>query len=457
MLLNQARYNGVAGLIDMPGVPAINLVLGLYNYAPSKKVVAEATALQTKAIEAQGAQGRQLLNDIDTYLAGINARMQVAQPTSPPFTRTDIYALNAIKSQFLGEGGGQEVDNALFLDGLRSKLGAKTGDKAFADLRARNDVEASVTTSKSFPGQGSVSVSKPSGMVRLKNGTFKNSFIKLPGASAASASAASAGKRQLASNILIVSGAKSATGKPLFVGGPQIGFNYPGLTMEMQLSSPSINVEGVTSAPFPGYMLIGHGADYAWSLTSAGADIIDTYAEKLCGGSKTKYSYKGKCRAMEKVQAGTITKVGSERQDHRGLLPHGPRPGHRLRQGREDGQAGRAVAQALLLRARDGRPAVQPADDVRARAQRARLRQRRQEDAADVQLVLRERDGVGVLHLGRVPGPAQGRQRRPAGRRQRQVRVEGRAGVVQAPAGGQPGQRLHRQLEQQAGRELPGR
>jgi hypothetical protein len=310
LLLNQARYNGVAGLIDMPGVPAIQLVLGLYNYAPSKKVVAEATALQTKAISAQGAQGKQLLNDIDTYLAGINARMRVAQPTSPPFTRTDIYALNAIKSQFLGEGGGQEVDNALFLDGLRSKLGAKTGDKAFEDLRARNDVEASVTTSKSFPGQGSVSVSKPSGMVRLKRGSFKNSFIKLPGARAASASAASVGKRQLASNILIVSGSKSATGKPLFVGGPQIGFNYPGLTMEMQLTSPSINVGGVTSAPFPGYMLIGRGTDYAWSLTSAGADIIDTYAEKLCGGSKTKYTYKGKCLKMEKVQAGTITKVG---------------------------------------------------------------------------------------------------------------------------------------------------
>ena len=80
LLLNQARNNGVAGLIDMPGVPAINLVLGLYDYKPSSKVVKEATAQQTKAIEAEGAQGKQLLNDIDTYLAGINARMPVAQP-----------------------------------------------------------------------------------------------------------------------------------------------------------------------------------------------------------------------------------------------------------------------------------------------------------------------------------------------------------------------------------------
>jgi hypothetical protein len=52
LLLNQARYNGVAGLIDLPGVPAINLVLGLYSYTPSAKVVKQATDLQTKSIEA---------------------------------------------------------------------------------------------------------------------------------------------------------------------------------------------------------------------------------------------------------------------------------------------------------------------------------------------------------------------------------------------------------------------
>jgi acyl-homoserine lactone acylase PvdQ len=342
LLLNQARYNGVAGLIDMPGVQAINLILGLYNYTPSEKVVKEATDLQTKAIEAQGAQGKQLLADIDTYLAGINARMQLSQPTSKPFTRTDIYALNAVKSQFLGQGGGAEVDNALFLDQLRSKLGAKRGDEAFEDLRARNDPEATSTTSKAAK-LPSVSVSKPKGMVRLKSGSFKNSFIKLPGqsakASAAAAKATNAGKRREASNILIVSGQKSATGKPLFVGGPQIGYNYPGLTMEMQLTSPSINVEGVTSAPFPGYMLIGHGVGYAWTLTSAGADIIDTYAEKLCGGSKTKYVYNGKCRSMVKVNAGVIEKGGKKTNVVFYRTVHGPVSGYA-----KDRKTGKLVA-----------------------------------------------------------------------------------------------------------------
>jgi acyl-homoserine lactone acylase PvdQ len=341
LLLNAARYNGVAGLIDIPGVPAINLVLGLYNYKPSAKVVAQATALQTKSIEAQGAQGRQLLNDIDTYLAGINVRMAVAQPTQPKFTRTDIYAGNAIKAQFLGEGGGQEIDNALFLAGLRAKLGKKTGDRAFEDLRARNDPEATVTTSKAAPHQTAVSVSAPKGLVRLRKSSFKNAFVALPGAKAARASVASVGQRQLASNIMVVSGRRSATGKPLFVGGPQIGFNYPGLTMEMQLKTPSMDVRGVTSAPYPGYMLIGRGADYAWSLTSAGADIKDTYAERLCGGSKTKYSYKGKCLRMEKVDAGTIEKGGKTTKVVFYRTVHGPVVGYA-----KDDKTGRPIALA---------------------------------------------------------------------------------------------------------------
>ena len=109
---------------------------------------------------------------------------------------------------------------------------------------------------------------------------------------------------------MLAAGSKTTTGKPLMVGGPQIGYNYPGLTMEMGLYGPSINVRGATSAPFPGYMLIGRAAKYAWSLTSAGNDIVDTYAETLCGGSKYKYEFKGKCKSMEKVNGGTISKGG---------------------------------------------------------------------------------------------------------------------------------------------------
>ena len=307
LLIGFARTNGIAALVDLPGASAIKLVLETYNFVPSDSIVKEVTDLQTKSILAKGEPGKKLLNDIDTYLAGANVRM--AETGGKPLTRTDIYAANAIKGQFLGEGGGQEIQNALALADWRKQLGNKTGTAAWNDLRAANDPEAATTTSKSASWQGVVPAGKGKGEVDFKAGSFKSSGVKLPGAASA---AALPRERQKASNILIVSGKRSATGAPLFVGGPQIGFNYPGLTMEMQLKSPSINVRGATSAPYPGYMLIGRGADFAWTLTSAGADIIDTYALKLCGGSKTKYVYKGKCLSMKKVNAGVIEKGGKK-------------------------------------------------------------------------------------------------------------------------------------------------
>jgi hypothetical protein len=128
----------------------------------------------------------------------------------------------------------------------------------------------------------------------------------------------------LASNVLIASGRASQTGSPLFVGGPQIGFNYPGLTLEMDLHGPDIHVRGATSAPFPGYMLIGRGPDYTWTLTSPDTDIIDTYAETLCGGSRVRYRYKGKCVAMESVDAGTISKGAESVHVRFRRTVHGP-------------------------------------------------------------------------------------------------------------------------------------
>ena len=252
-----------------------------------------------------------MLRDIDIYLAGINKWYTANQPTAKPFTRTDIFATNGIKAQFLGEGGGEEISNALFLDAARTTLGTTNGNEAYTNMRGRYDPETMVTTTNKFDYQTDVCDSNPKGLVRLKNGSFTNSYVPLPGANASAASVTPPGPgRQEASNIMLAAGSKTTTGKPLMVGGPQIGYNYPGLTMEMGLYGPSINVRGATSAPFPGYMLIGRAAKYAWSLTSAGNDIVDTYAETLCGGSKYKYEFKGKCKSMEKVNGGTISKGG---------------------------------------------------------------------------------------------------------------------------------------------------
>ena len=79
------------------------------------------------------------------------------------------------------------------------------------------------------------------------------------------------------------------------------------------------------SPAHPGTILIGRGEDFAWSLTSAGSDLIDEYAEILCGGSSTRYRYRGKCRRMGTVDAGTI--AGEGRVRYRTTV-HGPVTGY---------------------------------------------------------------------------------------------------------------------------------
>jgi acyl-homoserine lactone acylase PvdQ len=108
------------------------------------------------------------------------------------------------------------------------------------------------------------------------------------------------------SNALLVSAADSASGHPLAVMGPQVSYFSPEILMEQDEHGPGIDAEG---AAFPGtnlYVQLGHGQDYAWSATSSGQNIIDTFAAPLCdpnGGAVSMnsdyYLLNGQCVQME--------------------------------------------------------------------------------------------------------------------------------------------------------------
>jgi acyl-homoserine lactone acylase PvdQ len=108
------------------------------------------------------------------------------------------------------------------------------------------------------------------------------------------------------SNALLVSAKDSASGHPLAVMGPQVSYFSPEILMEEDIHGPGIDADG---AAFPGvnlYVELGHGTDYAWSATSAGQNIIDTFAVPLCdpsgapvSESSDYYLLHGRCVAME--------------------------------------------------------------------------------------------------------------------------------------------------------------
>jgi acyl-homoserine lactone acylase PvdQ len=108
------------------------------------------------------------------------------------------------------------------------------------------------------------------------------------------------------SNALLVSAKDSASGHPLMVAGPQVSYFSPEILMEEDIHGPGVDAEG---AAFPGvnmYVELGHGRDYAWSATSSGQNIVDTFAVPLCnpsGGAVSfgsdDYVLDGQCVAMQ--------------------------------------------------------------------------------------------------------------------------------------------------------------
>ncbi len=87
--------------------------------------------------------------------------------------------------------------------------------------------------------------------------------------------------------------------------GPQTAYFAPEILMEQDVHAPTLDARGVA---FPGtnlYVQLGRGVDYAWSATSAGQDITDTFALPLCRDAHH-YRYRGKCLPIE-----TLTRTNS--------------------------------------------------------------------------------------------------------------------------------------------------
>ncbi len=76
LLFEQARYNARAAAVDAPGLSALELTAQLLNFQPSARTEAE-VAKQSQVLESKGEKGRQVLHDIDVYLAGANAYRRV--------------------------------------------------------------------------------------------------------------------------------------------------------------------------------------------------------------------------------------------------------------------------------------------------------------------------------------------------------------------------------------------
>jgi penicillin G amidase len=83
-----------------------------------------------------------------------------------------------------------------------------------------------------------------------------------------------------ASNNWVVSGAHTASGKPLLANDPHLASSAPPIWYLVHLSVRGMRVAGVTAAGLPG-VVIGHNEHIAWGFTNVGPDVQDVYLEKF--------------------------------------------------------------------------------------------------------------------------------------------------------------------------------
>jgi acyl-homoserine lactone acylase PvdQ len=297
LIMELLRSPGKAAALDVPGLDAFALALSGKTFTPSAAAEARLAA-QIRLLDRQGAAGKRVIRLIDAYVAGINASYRAAKLPIAPWTRTDVVGVAGLIGAVFGAGGGDELRRTNFLALLQARLGADPGRRAWEDLRLRDDLESRVAVPGTFPWGGRPTSELGNVVVDA------DSFAPVGTASLETASLEPT--RLAMSNALLVGRARSASGRPLMVAGPQVGYYYPGIMLELDLHGGGFDARG---AAFPGIsfaVLIGRGLDYAWSATSAGSDLVDQYAETLCDGSDVKYLYEGECREMTRFEAGSL-------------------------------------------------------------------------------------------------------------------------------------------------------
>ncbi|MDX6543421.1 MAG: hypothetical protein QOK32_1024 [Gaiellaceae bacterium] len=305
LLLSLIRGPSRVAALDIPGIDPIGLALSGRSFVPSAQTEAY-LAKQVDDLRASGPQGRRLVALVNAYVAGINGYYRKAGTPVAPFTANDVVAAAALIAARFGANGGDEPRRSELLGALQRDFGAAKGRSIWDDLREANDPETPVSVPGRFP-------------YALPPADAPGSVVLEPG----SVTAAPVPPARAMSNAILIGAKRSATGHPIFVAGPQVGYFFPQFFLEADLHGGGFDTRGVI---FPGvpFVVIGRGLDFVWSATSSRADNIDVFAETLCGGDDAHYLFGGECRAMTVFDAGELVRFDERTPLRFRETVHGP-------------------------------------------------------------------------------------------------------------------------------------
>ena len=220
----------------------------------------------------------------ESYARGVNAAMSVAHSRLPielqllgvrpePWTPIDSLAIGKLFAWRLGENHSAEL--------LRYELAQALGPRAEELLPGPPDWAPTILTLPDRAEGLGLRAKRASLEAGRSTMAARRSTPLPPGLEWLSSDT------HALSNSWVVSGSRTATGRPLLANDPHLAIEMPSVWWEAHIMSPALNVTGVTIPGIP-FVIIGHNERIGWGLTNVGADVQDFFIEQL-DPSRQKY------------------------------------------------------------------------------------------------------------------------------------------------------------------------
>ena len=107
------------------------------------------------------------------------------------------------------------------------------------------------------------------------------------------------GETDSGSNSWVISGERTATGRPILAGDSHRGLDVPGVYYQNHIACDRFDVIGVSFAGVPGFPHFGHNGRVAWSVTHTNGDYQDLYIERFNDADPSLYQWQGDWRHAE--------------------------------------------------------------------------------------------------------------------------------------------------------------
>ena len=127
----------------------------------------------------------------------------------------------------------------------------------------------------------------------------------------------------LGSNSWVLSGDKTASGKPILANDPHIAFTNPSIWYEAHIKCKDLENYGYHLPPIP-FPLLGHNEERGWGMTMFANDDVDIFLEKVNPNNPNQVMYRGEWVDCEVVKEVIKVRFGKDRVCEVRLTPHGP-------------------------------------------------------------------------------------------------------------------------------------